>query len=487
MIGPLTSSVGSYRGSPVVALAGNGSSSYWQLQATAAQSNAPNGLTMALLCYPGGSTNTEPFSNSSSASTVASDILVGPVSTAGAVGFRVATGVVTDTAAGSGFNDGKWHLIVGRYDLATVSLYVDGDLQQSVAYAPGGITATQPLSIEKRGTNFFSVPIALAGYWTRPLTHTEVISLSANPWQVFQPARRRVYSVSAAAPTITISPTSLPGGTVGVPYSETISASGGTAPYSFVVTSGSLPPGLTLSASGLLSGTPTRAASYSFTIQATDVNGYSGTQPYSGVTVSAPTIAITPSSIAGGMTLIPINATLLASGGISPYTFTVSSGALPPGMSLSPGGIVSGPPIAAGKFAFTVEATDSSGYTGTQSYRLTIVAPPVVSVGAPTQRAPSTQQTLPVQPVASQTFPVTLGNQNCTITLQQMSTGLFFTLAVAGNVIVSSRYCADRVNLVRPAYLGFSGYLYFVDTSGAGEDPSYKGLGSQFILVYEQG
>lgn len=96
------------------------------------------------------------------------------------------------------------------------------------------------------------------------------------------------------------------------------------------------------------------------------------------------------------------------------------------------------------------------------------------------------QQTLAIQPVPSQTFQAMLGGQNCTITLQQMSTGLFLTLALAGVVIVSSRYCPDRVSLVRYAYLGFTGWLYFVDTSGAGEDPSYEGLGTQFLLIYEQ-
>ena len=94
-------------------------------------------------------------------------------------------------------------------------------------------------------------------------------------------------------------------------------------------------------------------------------------------------------------------------------------------------------------------------------------------------------QTLPIQAVPSQTFAATLGEQACTITLQQLSTGLFFSLTMAGNVIVSQRYCADRVSLVRYAYLGFSGYLYFVDTSGAGADPSYDGLGSRYLLVYE--
>src|SRR5205085_9296032 len=68
----------------------------------------------------------------------------------------------------------------------------------------------------------------------------------------------------------------LPNGTVGVPYSQTITASGGTAPYSFVVTAGAVPNGLTLSSSGVLSGTPTTAGSFGFTVTAIDQFGCAG-------------------------------------------------------------------------------------------------------------------------------------------------------------------------------------------------------------------
>ncbi len=95
------------------------------------------------------------------------------------------------------------------------------------------------------------------------------------------------------------------------------------------------------------------------------------------------------------------------------------------------------------------------------------------------------QQSVPIQPVPAQTFEVTLGNQDCTITLTQRSTGLFIDLAVAGNPVLSGTYCNDRVSLVRRAYLGFVGWLYFVDTSNAGVDPTYDGLGSRYLLIYE--
>lgn len=96
-----------------------------------------------------------------------------------------------------------------------------------------------------------------------------------------------------------------------------------------------------------------------------------------------------------------------------------------------------------------------------------------------------TQQVIPIQPLASQSFQATLGAQNCQITLQQMSTGLFASLSINGTPIISGKYCNDRVNLIRQAYLGFTGSLYFVDTTGQQQDPNFADLGSRYLLVYE--
>lgn len=97
-------------------------------------------------------------------------------------------------------------------------------------------------------------------------------------------------------------------------------------------------------------------------------------------------------------------------------------------------------------------------------------------------------QTLPIQPTPAQSFQATLGNQNCSVTLQQMSTGLYASLSIDGTPIITGKYCNDRVNLIRQKYLGFAGWLYFVDTapdSSGPSDPSFSGLGSRYLLVYE--
>lgn len=94
-----------------------------------------------------------------------------------------------------------------------------------------------------------------------------------------------------------------------------------------------------------------------------------------------------------------------------------------------------------------------------------------------------TDQFIPITPVASQSFTVQLGGQNCAINIYQLSTGLYFDLAVNGSDIVNTMICLNLVGLIREDYLGFIGQLVFVDTQGT-DDPTYDGLGTRFQLVY---
>ena len=95
-----------------------------------------------------------------------------------------------------------------------------------------------------------------------------------------------------------------------------------------------------------------------------------------------------------------------------------------------------------------------------------------------------TIQFIPISPVASQSFTIKLGNQNCAIKIYQLSTGLYFDLAVDNNPIVYAMLCLNLVGLVREEYLGFVGQLAFFDTQGT-NDPTYDGLGSRFQLIYQ--
>ena len=179
-------------------------------------------------------------------------------------------------------------------------------------------------------------------------------------------------------PLITVNPVTLPNGEVGTPYNQIVSASGGTAPYTFSVSSGALPPGLTLNpASGAITGSPTIAGTFTFSITATDVNGCSGSRLYSITiaTAGCPIITLSPTTLPPGTINTPYSQSVTATGGTAPYTYAVSSGALPAGLSLNPlTGLISGTPQLTGLFNFTIQATDSLGCIGARPYTITIRA-----------------------------------------------------------------------------------------------------------------
>lgn len=93
--------------------------------------------------------------------------------------------------------------------------------------------------------------------------------------------------------TITLSPSTLPNGIVGTAYSQTVTASGGVSPYTYTISSGALPNGLTIgSGSGTISGTPTVAGTFNFTVQAADSNSATGTRAYTIVCIQPRVIVL---------------------------------------------------------------------------------------------------------------------------------------------------------------------------------------------------
>jgi hypothetical protein len=184
-------------------------------------------------------------------------------------------------------------------------------------------------------------------------------------------------NVTIAPAALAITTTSLQGGNVNTPYSQTISATGGTTPYTFAISSGTLPTGLTLSSSGVISGTPTSTGTFTFTVSVTDANSSTATQTYSNISIGAQLISITPTTLPAGTTGTAYSQTITATGGTAPYTFTVTSGNLPTGLSLSTSGVISGTPSATGTFTFTVGVTDTNGSTATEVYSNVSIAAPV--------------------------------------------------------------------------------------------------------------
>ena len=161
-------------------------------------------------------------------------------------------------------------------------------------------------------------------------------------------------------PSIT-GPASLANGIVGTTTTPVTIGANGTAPITFSVSAGSLPPGLTLDAStGQYSGTPTAMGAFNFTISATNRKG-SANQAYSQTVLQVPTITAPASPLAnliGGAT----GTTTFTASGSTPFAWSVSSGALPTGLTLDAAtGVISGTPTAPGNFSFTITATNAAG------------------------------------------------------------------------------------------------------------------------------
>jgi subtilisin family serine protease len=185
-------------------------------------------------------------------------------------------------------------------------------------------------------------------------------------------------SITVVAPPLTVTTHSLPNGTQNSAYSTTLAATGGTTPYSWSISAGTLPTGLSLvSSTGVISGTPTATGTSNFTVQVTDANSATATQPLS-LNVVAPQLTVTTTSLPNGTQNAGYSTTLTATGGTTPYTWSISAGTLPTGLSLaSSTGVISGTPTATGTSNFTMKVTDANSATATQPLSLAVVAPPL--------------------------------------------------------------------------------------------------------------
>jgi hypothetical protein len=211
---------------------------------------------------------------------------------------------------------------------------------------------------------------------------------------------------------LTLSALTLPGAVQGTAYSQTLTATGGTQPFTWSVTAGSPPAGLTLNpTTGTLSGTPKATGSSTFTVQITDSSQPAGSvsQTFSIVVVKAflGTVSSLPQAAVGAH----YAATLTATGGTAPYTWT-ALGTLPPGLTLLPGGQITGIPAGTGIYPFSVQAVDSS------SPPLSVTIPLTITIVSPLKITTTTLQEAAIGSNYSQTLVASGGSQPYTWSLQ---------------------------------------------------------------------
>ncbi len=190
-----------------------------------------------------------------------------------------------------------------------------------------------------------------------------------------------VTASGSTSPQLTISSSSLSSGLDGTAYTATLQATGGTPSYTWSISSGSLPSGLSLSAtSGIVSGTPTTGGTFSFTVTVTDNSSPSQSQSaetsitVATAPVSTPSpLAITSSDLSSGHDGTAYAAILQASGGTPAYTWSISSGSLPSGLNLAATtGVISGTPTASGTFNFTARVIDNGSPAQSQTAETSI-------------------------------------------------------------------------------------------------------------------
>ena len=188
-------------------------------------------------------------------------------------------------------------------------------------------------------------------------------------------------SITIAA-ALAISTTSLPQGTVGTAYSATLMASGGTTPYTWSITSGTLPAGLSLAPStGIISGTPTAASSASITVQIKDASAFTKSATLAITVAATAQLAITTATLPNGQVGQAYSATLAATGGKLPYTWSLTTGTLPAGLTLNAStGMITGTPTAtASGTTLAFKVTDSSAQTKSASLVLN-VSPAILTI-----------------------------------------------------------------------------------------------------------
>ncbi|MCC3372567.1 putative Ig domain-containing protein [Cohnella sp. REN36] len=251
--------------------------------------------------------------------------------------------------AGESFS-GSLQKLSGGYGTITYSITA-GVLPPGTAFSSSGIFSGMP---------------TLEGSFTFTVKATDSLGYAAT----------RSYTVEVNPPGPIVLPKTIGPLKVGEAFNGSLQKlSGGYGTISYSLAAGALPPGIALYSSGLFGGTPTTAGKFTFTTMATDSLGNVATQTYT-VEVEPPAPIVLPETIGPLKVGEAFNGSLQKlSGGYGTISYSLAAGALPPGIALYSSGLFGGTPTTAGKFTFTTMATDSLGYTASQTYTVEVNPP----------------------------------------------------------------------------------------------------------------
>jgi Putative Ig domain len=266
---------------------------------------------------------------------------------------------------------------IGQNGSISLSATVLNDTQN------GGVT----FAASPAGTGTLTQLSSTTGTYVGPAVVTAETVVTITATSVDFPKQFATLTVKIEPPPV-ITTTSLPTATLNAAYTAPVTATGGVPPLSWTIASGTLPAGLSLGSSKTdtvnITGKATTAGQSVVTIMVTDAVGETSTS--GPLTIVVSTLAFTTTSpLPSGTINTPyVGVQFAASGGNSPYTFTLASGAvLPPGLMFSAGGDLTGTPTTQGTFTFGVTVTDSTTPTPaviTQNFTLSVTPPQNLSL-----------------------------------------------------------------------------------------------------------
>jgi lysophospholipase L1-like esterase len=305
----------------------------------------PAGLTLD--AQTGTISGTPTAVGSGSATVTVTDSSGTPQTVTDAIGFTVAAAsalsISTSSLAHAAQNSAYGQAITASGGVGADTFAVSsGSLPDGLSLDPEtGVIAGTPTT---SGTSSITVTVTDSGS-PNPQLASATLALTVDP-----------------ALALTVPPIDLPDALQGIGYSQVIVASGGSEPYSWGVSSGALPDGLSLDPNtGLLVGIPTGSGTSTFTLAVTDASGQTTSKAATLIVRAAAPLMVTSGSLDAGLQGMPYYASLDSAGGSGPVTWTLRSGLLPEGLTLdAASGTISGTPTGFGIAHFTMEAVDSS-------------------------------------------------------------------------------------------------------------------------------
>jgi hypothetical protein len=233
------------------------------------------------------------------------------------------------------------------------------------------------------GLSFNAATGAITGTPTATGTYAFTIKLTDSSAVPYTVTANETINVSNPVPPLTLIGGPQPEGEVGIPYTTSLTATGGVTPYAWSISAGSLPAGLSISpTTGVISGVPTAPGTSNFTVQVQDSTNATATAAVSITVVSPLTLAGGPQP--EGTVGVAYSTSLAAAGGVTPYTWSVIAGSLPAGLLISPTtGVISGIPTTMGTTNFTVQVKDSLGATASAAVSITIDSPLAITNSLP--------------------------------------------------------------------------------------------------------